>query len=98
MRVFRFLLIVVAIVLVGWLAWRSVSVDSTPDKLQITIDKRELNEAGHVAVEKGRQAVDKAGAALKKTGEKLEHWEEGTQPKTPPPSAPGVPADQSLPQ
>jgi hypothetical protein len=65
MRLFRFLVLVVLLAIVGRLAVRTVSVESTGDTLQITLDKRKLEETG-------REAAGKVGAALERAGRKLD--------------------------
>ena len=72
MRLFRFLVLLFLLGIVGWLVVRSVTVESTDEKVQITIDKRKLKEARHDLEEHGRDAADKLGQALEKAGKKLD--------------------------
>lgn len=65
MRLLRFLVLVVFVAIVGRLVVLSVSVESTGEKLRITIDKRKLKETG-------REAADKVSAALEKAARKLD--------------------------
>ena len=65
MRLLRFLVLLVFVAIVGRLVVRTVSVESTDEKLRITIDKRKLKETG-------REAAEKVGAALEKAGRKLD--------------------------
>ena len=65
MRLLRFLVLVVFVAIVGRLVVLSVSVESTGEKLRITIDKRKLKETG-------REAADKVGAALEEAARRLD--------------------------
>lgn len=65
MRLLRFLVLVVFVAIVGRLVVLSVSVESTGEKLRITIDKRKLKETG-------REAADKVGAALEEAARQLD--------------------------
>ena len=53
------------VAIVGRLVVCSVSVESTGEKLRITIDKRKLKETG-------REAADKVGAALEEAARQLD--------------------------
>ncbi len=64
MRLIRFLLLLVFVAIVGRLVVRTLSVESTDEKVRITIDRRKLKETA-------REAADKVGAALEKAGRKL---------------------------
>jgi hypothetical protein len=72
----RGLVVVAIVVVVGWMLWRSVSVESTPEKFEITVDKQQLKAAGRQAAEKGRDAVGEAGKLIKRSGEQLENLDE----------------------
>jgi hypothetical protein len=72
MRLVRFLVLFVLVAMVGWLVVRSVSVVSTDDKLQITIDKRKLKQAGRDLEVQGREAAGKVGHSLQEAGKRLE--------------------------
>lgn len=76
MRLFRFLVLLFLVGIVGWLVVRSVTVESTAEKVQITIDKQKLRDAGYDLEEKGREAADKVGDALEVAGKKLDHGRE----------------------
>jgi hypothetical protein len=65
MRLLGFLVLVVFVAIVGRLVVRTLSVESTGEKLRITIDKRKLKETG-------REAADKVGAALEKAARMLD--------------------------
>ena len=65
MRLLRFLVLVVFVAIVGRLVVLSVSIESTGEKLRITIDKRKLKETG-------REAADKVGAALEEAARQLD--------------------------
>jgi len=65
MRLLRFLVLVAFLAIVGRLAVRTVQFESTPDALQITLDKRKLEQTG-------REAAGTLGAALEKAGRKLD--------------------------
>jgi hypothetical protein len=69
-------LIVLAVLIAGvaWLIVRVVSVQNTPDKVQITIEKEPIREAGHEVEQGAKQAVDSTGKVLKQAGEKIEGW------------------------
>lgn len=64
MRLVRFLVLLALVGIVGWLAVRTVSVESTGEKVQITIDKRKLKQAGRELEEQGREAAGKVGKTL----------------------------------
>lgn len=87
----RGLAVVAIVVVVGWLLWRSVSVESTPEKIEITVDKQQLKAAGRQAAEKGREAVGEAGKLIKRSGEKLEDLEESAPVPRNQSSQPNVP-------
>jgi hypothetical protein len=56
----------------GWLVYRSVSFESTDEKVQITIDKQKLKQAGRDLKHEGRKAADKVGEALEKASQSLD--------------------------
>jgi len=72
MRLLRLAALVAFVGICGWVVYRSVSVESTEDKLQITIDKQKLKEAGYDLKKEGRKAADKVGEALERAGRKLD--------------------------
>ena len=72
MRLLRLLAVVGFVGIVGWLVARTVSVQSTDDTVQITIDKHKLRQAGHDLEAKGRQAADTVGEVLQQAGRKLD--------------------------
>jgi hypothetical protein len=69
----RALLLVVLLAIVAWLIMRTVSVQSTPEKVRITIDKQKLEQAGQEAREEGRKAVQEGGQLLERAGKRLEN-------------------------
>jgi hypothetical protein len=72
MKLLRLFVLVAFAGVCGWLVYRSVSVESTDEKVQITIDKQKLKEAGRDLEDRGRQAADKVGQALEQAGHKLD--------------------------
>lgn len=72
MRMIRLLLLFLLVGIVGWLVVRTVSVETTDEKVQITIDKQKLQQAGHDLEQRGREAADKVGEALQHAGKKLD--------------------------
>lgn len=72
MRLLRLLVVLSFVGIVGWLVVLSVSVQSTDEAVQITIDKHKLRQAGHDLEAKGRQAADKVAEALQQAGRKLD--------------------------
>ena len=91
----RGLVLVAIVVVAGWLLWRSVSVESTPEKIEITLDKQQLKAAGAQAAEKGREAVGEAGKLIKRRGEKLENLDDSTPDSQQPASEPNVPFSET---
>jgi hypothetical protein len=72
MRLVKFLLLVVLAAMVGRLVVRTVSVESTGEKVSITIDRQRLREAGRDLKEQGREAAQSLGQTLQQAGKKLE--------------------------
>ena len=79
MRLFKFLLLVVVVAVIGRLVARTVSLESTPSEVRITINKQKLKEAGRDLEAKGRQAAGRVGQALEQAGEKHDHDRDGRQ-------------------
>jgi hypothetical protein len=89
----RLIVLVVLIVGIAWLIVRVVSVQNTPDKVQITIDKQPLREAGQKAEQGAKHAVDSTGKVLRQAGEKIEGWRHQEESRAasspePPPNQP----------
>jgi hypothetical protein len=72
MRLIRFVVLIALFGGAAWLVARSVSVESTPERVQVTIDRQQLREAGHEVQDLGRKAADKTGQFLKQAGDSLE--------------------------
>jgi hypothetical protein len=72
MRLLKFVLVLTFVALVGWLAVRTVSVQSTDESLQITIDKRKLREAGDELKTRGRRVANQLGHTLTEAGRQLD--------------------------
>ena len=81
MRLVRLVILIVVVVAVGWLIFRTVSVQSTDDQVNITIDKGKLRDAGHDAAEEARDVAKKAGHLLERSGEKIK--EKASEPENP---------------
>lgn len=85
MALARLLLLVALGGIVGWVCVRTVSVDTSGNEVNISIDTQKLRQASQDAVQQGRQAIAKAGGYLERTGKKMEQ----VQPEeTPPPERP----------
>jgi hypothetical protein len=78
MRLLRLLLVLSFVGVVGWLVVLSVSVQSTDEAVQITIDKHKLRQAGHDLEAKGRLAAGRFGEALQQAGRKLDDQHEAS--------------------
>jgi single-stranded DNA-binding protein len=70
MRLFRLLALLLLLGVVGRLAVRSITVESSDEKVQITIDKQKLKDASHDLEQRGRDAAVTLGQALEKAGKK----------------------------
>jgi hypothetical protein len=75
MRLVKFLLVISFVVVVGWLTVRTVSVESTDEAFEITIDKRKLREAGSELKAQTRRVADQFGHSLKEAGEQIDSGE-----------------------
>ncbi len=69
MRFVVAVLLTAALFVAGWLAMRSISVESSGEKVQITIDRGLLRQAHRDLEQTGRQTVGKVGAALQRAGQ-----------------------------
>lgn len=97
----RFILAVVALVILSGVVIAAVgalSVRSTDDEVNVTIDKRQLREKAEEGAEKVKEAgsavLNSTGEALRKVGENLRSHSDGTQP---PAAAEPASADQQRP-
>lgn len=72
MRLLRFLIVSTLLIVAGWLVAQSFSVQTTEGKVQITIDRQKLGQAGHELKDKSRRAMGKVGQALQSAGRQLD--------------------------
>ncbi|HEX5445634.1 MAG TPA: hypothetical protein VFW87_17535 [Pirellulales bacterium] len=56
---------------VGWLAFRTVRVETTDEKVLITIDKHKLHDAAGELQDRGRRTADRVGRTLEEAGRQL---------------------------
>ncbi len=72
MRFLRFAMVVALVGAAGWLVAQSVSVKTSDEAVQITIDRQKLSQASGTLKDRGRQAVGQVGQALQSAGQSLD--------------------------
>ncbi len=79
MRFVRFSIVVALVSVAGWLVAQSVSVKTSGEKVEITIHRQKLSQAGRELKDQGRRAVVKVGQALEQAGHK---FDENAEPES----------------